>query len=212
MEAFSRAHEFIRAVGDLEGFRSVHKDQPPVLLLLHFILSRCCAHIAVTAFSFKHPLGSTLVCATPCLSPRSGNLSGVDGALRPSWLRTGGVTGADTGTFAAPPAALKSPCNCKYRILHCRVRCTPSSSHFGVHVQTTIAYHNTRASQHELPLVQACDELVLDHDSLLIPLSRSSSGCAAPVRTQTVANSAPGNSQSNTAPLALPRARHQSTA
>ena len=44
-----------------------------------------------------------------------------------------------------------------------------SSSHFGEHVQTTIAYHNVRAAQHELPLVQACAELVLDHDSLLTP-------------------------------------------
>ena len=38
MEAFSRGHEFIQAVDDLEGFRSVHKDQPPVLLLFHFVL------------------------------------------------------------------------------------------------------------------------------------------------------------------------------
>ena len=69
--------------------------------------------------------GSALVCATPCLSPRSGSFSGVDGAGRPSWLRTDGVTGADTGAFAVLSAALKSPCTSKYRTLHCRFRRIP---------------------------------------------------------------------------------------
>ena len=39
---------------------------------------------------------STVTCATPCLSPRSGSFSGVEGTGHPSWLRTPGVTGADT--------------------------------------------------------------------------------------------------------------------
>ena len=52
--------------------------------------------------------GSLLACTAPSLSPCSGNFSGVGGAGRPSWLRTGGVTGADTGAFAALSAGLKS--------------------------------------------------------------------------------------------------------
>ena len=39
MKALSRGHEFVHAVDELCGFWSVHKDQPPVLSLLHFILS-----------------------------------------------------------------------------------------------------------------------------------------------------------------------------
>ena len=43
-----------------------------------------------------------------------------------------------------------------------------ASSHFGVRAQTTTVHHNMRAAQHELPLVQACAELLFDFDLLLI--------------------------------------------
>ena len=83
----------------------------------------------------------------------------MDGAGRPSWLRTGGVT---TGVIANLLAALKFPCTSKYRTMHCRVRRIPLRI-FAVRVQT-------RASQHEFPLVQACAELVLNFDALLAAL------------------------------------------
>ena len=164
MEVLPRTHEFVHAVDDLKGFWSVHKDQPPVLLLFRFILSQC--HVPFGLSPRLHPRMRN-TCS------RSGSFSGVDGARRANWLRTGGVPGAGTGAFEVLSAALKSPCTSKYRTLHSRVRRILLRI-LGVRVQTTIAYHNMRVAKNEFPLVQAGAGLVLDHDSLLIFLSRSS--------------------------------------
>ena len=73
---------------------------------------------------------------------------------------------------------VRSSVSCTEVAVHLKVQnsalpCSAHSfSHCSVHVQTTIAHHNMRAAQHELPLVQACAALVFDHDSLLIPSSR----------------------------------------
>ena len=123
---FTPNKKVVQVVSDLFSFRSVNENQPPILLLLDFVLSRC--HMLATAVANNFGLPAQAPTSRPphpCFCPRSGNFSGVDGAGRSSGIRTSGVKGAYTGRFAALSAALKLPSTTKYRTLHCLVRRIP---------------------------------------------------------------------------------------
>ena len=129
-------HEFVQAVGDWLSFWSVDEDQPPILLLLFSLRSFAVLH---ASRCYRTQLWAPVQAHTLSLSTLGQFLS-VDGA---------GVTSADTGAFASIEVAvhLKAQNSALSSSAH-------SSSHFGVRGQTTIACHNMRAAQHELPLLR----------------------------------------------------------
>ena len=65
-------------------------------------------------------------------------------AGRPSWLRIGGVTGADTGAFAVLSAALKYPCTSMYGTLHIYPESLQDAREPGDHIK--IAHPTTGAA------------------------------------------------------------------
>ena len=70
VKAGVQTHGLVQAVNDLVSFWSVNNDQPPILLLLlHFVLSRCEEHILSVCLSVSVRLSVRLsVCLSVCLS------------------------------------------------------------------------------------------------------------------------------------------------
>ena len=74
-------HEFVQAVSDSFSFLSVNKDQPPIQLLLHFVLSRSYAHVAVIANNFWAPAQAPLSRAPHSVFVRARAISALDALL-----------------------------------------------------------------------------------------------------------------------------------
>ena len=154
------AQQIVQELSDGLDFQSVNKDESPVLLLLHLSLSWC--HIRLWHLFRLHLRSDNTLpqprfrkffqrgwCWTACLA---------------SHRRCNGCNHRRVyHSFSSIEITVH------FEVQHSALpRSSHSSSHFGVHVQTTIAHHHMRTSQHELSLVQTCAELIFNFDALLI--------------------------------------------